>query len=114
MASTYNYSRAQATARRLIAKFGNNAATLVRTDINSGTQGTLTTTLCVSQRVTHALGDSGVAIGDMICIFDDRVPPMEGDRIAWGEESGVVMGPVTPLRINGIDTAFFTAPVRSG
>jgi hypothetical protein len=108
----YNYANLQATARRLIAKFGNDAV-LTRTATN-GSQSTLNTKLCTPAQVSHMLANSGIAIGDNVCLFDYQNAPVEGDRVAWGTDNGVVMGPVVPLRVNGVSTMYFTAPVRTG
>jgi hypothetical protein len=108
----YSYASIQASARRMIAKFGA-AATLSRTATN-GTTAALPTFVCVVGQPTHLLGQSGVATGDQIALFDDRVTPFHGDRITWGNDAGIVIGPINLFRVNGVDTTLFTALIRKG
>jgi hypothetical protein len=108
----YSYARAQSSARRMLAKYGN-TATLTRTG-TSGATTAIPTVVCVIGQPLHLLGQSGVPIGDQAALFDDRVLPFHGDQIVWGNDSGIVVGPITPFRVNGVDTTFVTALIRKG
>lgn len=102
--TTFAYSRISATADRLIARFGQ-AATLTHTD----TLGVVSSrpVQCVNLgTVKHALADSNISIGDDRLLLDRSAAPQPGDRIAYDDESRVIVDPVAPIRPGPVVIAY--------
>lgn len=99
MSTTFSYGATQATAHRLLARFGQDI-TLSRTS-RAGAVTVFATRGVVVGAVKHVLGDSGIGIGDDRLLLDHAIAPQPGDRITYNGASRVVVDPVVPLNPAG-------------
>ncbi len=95
----FNYARIAASAGRLLERFGQ-VMTFSRT-APDGAVSTFTAVAVVAATVKHALGDSGIAVGDDKLLVDATVKPEAGDRVAYNGGSRVIVDPVVTLNPAG-------------
>lgn len=97
------YARLALTAQRMITQFGQLWTITATTGANASTARTVQGV--VVGQVKHVLGDSGVEIGDKEMMLEATANPVQGERIAAGSESYIVMQ-VEPIRPAAVTLAW--------
>lgn len=107
------YTRSIATVKRMLDKYGG-AATIRRTNKQTGIVTAFPTRILVVQTVNKVLGETSVQLGDDQLLMQTGEVPIHGDRIVYGAENRVIVQPVDTLIPDASTIIFIECYARKG